>query len=250
VLVALRHGHNCGFPVQPDGRLWRSLIGDSARWVTVRNTEAAGRTASPTHHDIGRTNGRGRKTTWAWTSCSSIISTAPRELWRRTSLHLLPWSRAPDHVIRPFIRMAGFSTTLTRSLEAFPPSTTTRTRERCDICRRSRRSRRTSKDKNDSAEIVVHPSGKFLYGSTADRHDRRVRDGLRPGHAQTGRNRTTQGKTPRSFAVDPSGKYLLAANQDSNNVVRVPNRSKTAASRRAARCLRSLRRLPGVRSID
>jgi len=52
----------------------------------------------------------------------------------------------------------------------------------------------------------------------------------------------TQGKTPRSFAVDPSGKYLLAANQDSNNVVVFRIDPKTGASRRAARCLRSLRR--------
>jgi 6-phosphogluconolactonase len=29
----------------------------------------------------------------------------------------------------------------------------------------------------------------------------------------------TQGKTPRNFALDPSGAYLLAANQDSGNVV-------------------------------
>jgi 6-phosphogluconolactonase len=30
---------------------------------------------------------------------------------------------------------------------------------------------------------------------------------------------STQGKTPRSIKIDPSGKYLFAANQDSNNVV-------------------------------
>ena len=29
----------------------------------------------------------------------------------------------------------------------------------------------------------------------------------------------TGGKTPRHFAIDPSGKYLLAENQDSNNIV-------------------------------
>jgi 6-phosphogluconolactonase len=29
----------------------------------------------------------------------------------------------------------------------------------------------------------------------------------------------TGGKTPRSFAIDPSGEWLLAANQDSNSVV-------------------------------
>ena len=30
---------------------------------------------------------------------------------------------------------------------------------------------------------------------------------------------STQGKTPRNFAIDPSGAFLLAANQDSNSIV-------------------------------
>jgi 6-phosphogluconolactonase len=32
-------------------------------------------------------------------------------------------------------------------------------------------------------------------------------------------NISTGGKTPRHFTLDPSGKYLLAANQESNNIV-------------------------------
>jgi 6-phosphogluconolactonase len=30
---------------------------------------------------------------------------------------------------------------------------------------------------------------------------------------------STQGKTPRNFAIDPSGAFLFAANQDSGTVV-------------------------------
>ena len=30
---------------------------------------------------------------------------------------------------------------------------------------------------------------------------------------------STKGKTPRNFAVDPTGAFLLAANMDSNNIV-------------------------------
>ncbi|MCY3749759.1 MAG: beta-propeller fold lactonase family protein, partial [Chloroflexi bacterium] len=29
----------------------------------------------------------------------------------------------------------------------------------------------------------------------------------------------TQGQTPRNFAIDPSGTWLLAANQDTNTIV-------------------------------
>jgi 6-phosphogluconolactonase len=32
-------------------------------------------------------------------------------------------------------------------------------------------------------------------------------------------HQSTGGKTPRSFGIDPSGKFLFAANQDSDTVV-------------------------------
>ena len=73
---------------------------------------------------------------------------------------------------------------------------------------------------NTTAEVRVHPSGRFLYGSNRG-HDSiavfeidETTGELTPaGHA------STQGNTPRNFNVDPSGQYLLAANQNSDNVV-------------------------------
>lgn len=71
---------------------------------------------------------------------------------------------------------------------------------------------------NTTADIHVHPSGKFLYGSNRGHDSIAIfaiaGDGtLRPlGH------QSTRGKTPRNFALDPSGQYLLAANQDSDTV--------------------------------
>jgi 6-phosphogluconolactonase len=73
---------------------------------------------------------------------------------------------------------------------------------------------------NDVAEIVVHPSGRFLYVSN------RGRDSLavfsidpRKGTLTPVADIATQGKTPRNFAIDPTGKFLLAANQESNTIV-------------------------------
>lgn len=73
---------------------------------------------------------------------------------------------------------------------------------------------------NDVAEIVIHPSGKFLYVSN------RGRDSLavfsidpRKGTLKPVADIATQGKTPRNFVIDPSGKFLLAANQESNSIV-------------------------------
>jgi 6-phosphogluconolactonase len=71
-----------------------------------------------------------------------------------------------------------------------------------------------------TAEVEVHPSGKFLYGSNRG-HNTIVVYAIDPG---TGRltlieHQSTQGKTPRNFGIDPSGSFLLAANQDSHTVV-------------------------------
>lgn len=72
---------------------------------------------------------------------------------------------------------------------------------------------------NSCAEIAMHPSGKFLYGS--NRGDDSI--ALFAIDAKTGKpvfvNReSTRGKTPRHFALDPTGRWLLAENQDSNDI--------------------------------
>jgi 6-phosphogluconolactonase len=71
-----------------------------------------------------------------------------------------------------------------------------------------------------TAEVAVHPSGKFLYGSNRG-HDSIAAFAIDPatGKLRLIGHEPTQGKNPRNFAIDPTGTYLLAANQDSNNVV-------------------------------
>lgn len=74
--------------------------------------------------------------------------------------------------------------------------------------------------KNTTAEIRVHPSGQFLYGSNRG-HDsiaafRINRDtGKLTALGQT----SSGGNSPRNFTIDPSGRYVLAAHQLSDNVV-------------------------------
>jgi len=73
---------------------------------------------------------------------------------------------------------------------------------------------------NSTADIRIHPNGKFVYGSNRghnslaifaiDEHSGR----LTPlGHE------STRGEIPRNFNFDPSGKLLLVANQNTHNVV-------------------------------
>jgi 6-phosphogluconolactonase len=74
--------------------------------------------------------------------------------------------------------------------------------------------------KNDTAEIVVHPSGRFLYTSNRG-EDSIVLFTIDPakGTLTSAGDFPTEGKTPRNFALDPTGNFLLAANQESNNIV-------------------------------
>ena len=72
---------------------------------------------------------------------------------------------------------------------------------------------------NDTAEIQVHPSGKFLFASNRG-HDSIAVFSI-DNHAGTLTlvdRFSTQGKTPRSFEIDPTGQFLLVANQDTNNI--------------------------------
>jgi|YelNatPaOPRAMG01_1025707.scaffolds.fasta_scaffold70372_2 6-phosphogluconolactonase len=73
---------------------------------------------------------------------------------------------------------------------------------------------------NSTAEIQVHPSGKFLYGSNRG-HDSIAVFRIDPlkGTLHLVEYVPTQGRTPRNFSIEPTGSYLLAANQDSGNIV-------------------------------
>lgn len=71
-----------------------------------------------------------------------------------------------------------------------------------------------------TAEVRVHPSGRFLYGSNRG-HDSIAVFTVDPSSGKLDRVqvRSTLGSTPRNFNVDPTGNYLLAANQNSDTVV-------------------------------
>jgi 6-phosphogluconolactonase len=71
-----------------------------------------------------------------------------------------------------------------------------------------------------TAEVQVHPSGRFLYGSNRG-HDTIVVFAIdeKTGQISQVQHESTQGNTPRNFGIDPSGRFLLAANQRSDSVV-------------------------------
>ena len=86
------------------------------------------------------------------------------------------------------------------------------------------------KGENSTAEVVVHPNGRFVYGSNRGHDSIAVfRIDAKTGKLTPAGHASTQGKTPRNFAIDPSGKYLFAANQDTNNIVMFKLNTETGA---------------------
>ena len=76
------------------------------------------------------------------------------------------------------------------------------------------------KGENNDAEVAVHPSGKFVYGSNRG-HDSIAVFSVDPakGTLTPVEVVSTGGKEPRNFAINPTGKYLIAANQNSDTLV-------------------------------
>ena len=73
---------------------------------------------------------------------------------------------------------------------------------------------------NTTAEVWVHPSGRFVYGSNRG-HDSIVTYFVdrSTGLLATVGWQSTQGSTPRFFGLDPSGTLLCAGNQNSDTIV-------------------------------
>jgi 6-phosphogluconolactonase len=73
---------------------------------------------------------------------------------------------------------------------------------------------------NYTAEVVVHPSGKYVYGSNRGHDSIAVfQMNQQSGELTRVQVESTQGKTPRNFVVDPTGNWLLAENQGSDTIV-------------------------------
>ena len=74
--------------------------------------------------------------------------------------------------------------------------------------------------RNDAAEIILHPNGKWLFASNRG-HDSIAVFSVDPAKGTltpTG-DFPTGGKEPRHFALDPTGQFLLAENQLSNSIM-------------------------------
>ena len=82
--------------------------------------------------------------------------------------------------------------------------------------------------KIDAADIHLSPDGKFLYGSLrGDINELVIYSINSKGELAYAGRQSTLGKIPRNFAIDPTGAYLLAANQNTDEIIIFKRNQKT-----------------------
>ena len=82
--------------------------------------------------------------------------------------------------------------------------------------------------RNTCAQVVVSPDGRIVYGSNRGHDSIAIWAVDNASGALTAiGHEPTRGKDPRNFAIDPSGHWLLAANQRSDTVVTFRRNPKT-----------------------
>lgn len=76
------------------------------------------------------------------------------------------------------------------------------------------------KGRLSGADIHTSPDGKFLYASNrGDVNEIAIYSIDKKGMLTMIGRQSVLGKTPRNFAIDPTGNFLLAANQNSNDII-------------------------------
>ena len=77
----------------------------------------------------------------------------------------------------------------------------------------------TDREGFSTAEVVIHPSGRFLYGSNRGHHSIAMFEiNQADGQLTLLGVEQIRGKTPRNFNISPDGRWLLAGGQDSDTV--------------------------------
>jgi 6-phosphogluconolactonase len=80
----------------------------------------------------------------------------------------------------------------------------------------------TIKNEYSSADIHASPDGRFLYASNRGDGENNISIfTINPANGKLTLvgHQSTFGTTPRNFTIDPTGQYLLVANQSSNNII-------------------------------
>jgi len=74
-------------------------------------------------------------------------------------------------------------------------------------------------DENIAADISLHPTGTWLYGSNRGHDSIVIFDVNEQGGLAVKSHEPVRGERPRNFAIDPTGKWLFTGNRRSDNIV-------------------------------
>ena len=85
------------------------------------------------------------------------------------------------------------------------------------------------KGKNTTAEVKVHPSGKFVWVSNRG-HDSLAGFAIDGAGKLSPLGQTPTEKTPRSFEIEPDGRYVFGAGEGSGQAGRLSQSIPTPAS--------------------
>jgi len=88
-------------------------------------------------------------------------------------------------------------------------------------------SNKEKSDEHSSADIHISPDGLFLYASNRIENTISIFSVCVDGMLKIIGHQSTEGQVPRNFTLDPSGRFLLVANQGTNNIVVFKRNIKT-----------------------
>jgi 6-phosphogluconolactonase len=90
-----------------------------------------------------------------------------------------------------------------------------------------------------AAEILVHPDGKFVYATVRGHDSVSVfAADVRSGRLTFVQNISARGNVPRGLGLDPTGRWLIVANQKSDNAVEFAVDAQTGKLSPAGRALK------------
>ncbi|HUQ67113.1 MAG TPA: lactonase family protein [Flavitalea sp.] len=82
----------------------------------------------------------------------------------------------------------------------------------------------------EAADIHISPDGKFLYASNREERNEIIIYAIQKNGKLNYINRVSVlGKAPRNFAIDPTGNFLLVANQNTDEIVIFKRNKKSGA---------------------
>ena len=208
-------------PIDPDGRLREAsaVIQDSGKGSNPSRQEgphAHSLNPSPDNRfAVGADLGLDRLFVFKFNAASGSL--APNEPLPFASWQLKPGDGPRHFAFHPKGRLAYVTNELSSTVAAFSYN---------DKIGELRELQTIStlpadfKGESTTADVQVHPSGKFLYDSNRGADSIAVFKIDRSKGTLTAVDYTpTQGKIPRGFGIDPGGSFLIAANQKSDTAV-------------------------------